>query len=372
MAEALHHGAQLKKARKLNPDTARALITESLQRMFAENGVLPASGIRDFIKRWLVGKKVEISPTSYDRYEGALERFQEWLGDRAERDLATLDAATVQAFRDQTASEVSRASAVLLLKVIRTMLADAHRQGLVTQNAAALVRRLKTPSTSTRREFTLEEIKKILIAAKGSEFEGLVMVALYSGLRLGDCATLQWSNVDLEAREIRRVAGKTGKPLNLPLAKPLATYLLALPSSDDPEAPVFPKAAELGSRKLSAEFHKILVRASLLLPRSHHTVKGVGRDGHREVSPLSFHSLRHSFVTILKSTGASDAVAQELAGHESAAVSKIYTHMGRDVLRDAVGRFPDVTVKDEGRKGKQRKKRRVAKHALPEMAEGTK
>jgi integrase len=53
--------------------------------------------------------------------------------------------------------------------------------------------------------------------------------------------------------------------------------------------------------------------------------------------------LRHSAVTLLKAHGVNDAMAREIVGHESAAVSRQYTHLSTDDLRKAMQRLPDVT-----------------------------
>ena len=58
-----------------------------------------------------------------------------------------------------------------------------------------------------------------------------------------------------------------------------------------------------------------------------------GRSYAREPSELSFHSLRHSAVTMLKAAGVSDFIAREIVGHESAAVSRQYTHLTTDEIR---------------------------------------
>jgi integrase len=63
----------------------------------------------------------------------------------------------------------------------------------------------------------------------------------------------------------------------------------------------------------------------------------------REASEISFHSLRHSAVTMLKAAGVSDFIAREIVGHESAAVSRQYTHLTTDDKRAAMRRLPDVT-----------------------------
>ncbi len=75
-----------------------------------------------------------------------------------------------------------------------------------------------------------------------------------------------------------------------------------------------------------------------------HTSTGKGRTAKREVSELSFHSLRHSAVTFLKASGASDVLAREIVGHDSAAVSRSYTHLATEDLRPAIDNLPDVTT----------------------------
>jgi len=60
--------------------------------------------------------------------------------------------------------------------------------------------------------------------------------------------------------------------------------------------------------------------------------KGAGRD---------FISL--VAVTMLKAARVSDFITREIVGHESAAVSRQYTHLTTDDKRAAMQRLPDVT-----------------------------
>jgi len=46
---------------------------------------------------------------------------------------------------------------------------------------------------------------------------------------------------------------------------------------------------------------------------------------------------------MLKASGLSDVFAREIVGHESAAISRHYTHLSTDDLRNAMQRLPDVT-----------------------------
>ena len=139
------------------------------------------------------------------------------------------------------------------------------------------------------------------------------LVGLYTGQRLGDCARLTWQQVDLVNRTISFVTQKTGKALSIGLADPLVEYLSELPGVDDPRAFVFPRFAELCKNEtapLSRSFaEEVLIPAGLVTARTkHHASTGKGRKAKRHVNEVTFHSLRHSFVTMLKATGASNAL----------------------------------------------------------------
>lgn len=71
----------------------------------------------------------------------------------------------------------------------------------------------------------------------------------------------------------------------------------------------------------------------------------LGNDGephYRQVSAVSFHSLHHTFVSLLKATGSTQAVAKELAGRSSDAMSDHYTKLPADVLSQAVKQLPSI------------------------------
>ena len=92
---------------------------------------------------------------------------------------------------------------------------------------------------------------------------------------------------------------------------------------------------------LSRQFSELLAVAGLRQPRSHNS-RGIGRAGKRQVFELSFHSMRHTAVSLLKDAGIPDAVVMALVGHESATVSQRYTHVGNEALQRAVRSLPEI------------------------------
>jgi integrase len=340
------HKAALKAGRgELSEDAARAIIGQGVSDIFlhATGEALDRVTIRAWCERWLVSKALEASEGTHLRYARVVERFLAFIAKRANRDLSMLSAGDMLGFRDHELKERSRGTANLSVKVLRVCLGEAVRQGLLGRNVAQRVKIVSASSGSKRRDFTLSEIKRILRACGDDlEWRGLVLLGLYTGQRLGDLARLTWRSVNLERCEIAFTTRKTGRRVVLPLVQPLIDYLSSLPANDDPNAYTFPRsAAHKRVARLSNQFRDILVDAGLVEPRSYKTTTK-GRSHKRESSEISFHSLRHSAVTLLKASGLSDVFAREIVGHESAAVSRAYTHLSTDDLRGAMARVPGV------------------------------
>jgi integrase len=349
ICRAWHKAALKARNGLLSVDAAREVIAQGVSDVFTAANIesLPSASMKSWMDTWLQAKSLEVDESSHARYKRVIERFTGFLGEaKSNRDLSTLHASDVARFRDREAKELSRSTANLGVKVLRICLGEAVRQGLLTINPAVRVKLLKSTAESKRRAFTLAEIKRVLKACNDDvEWRGLVLFGLYLGQRLGDLARLTWRAVDLATGEIAFTARKTGRRVVLPLVQPLTDYLASLPASDNPNAPIFPNAAKhKRTASLSNRFREILVEAGLVEPRPRgHKSTGKGRTQAREASDISFHSLRHSAVTMLKASGLSDFFAREIVGHESAAISRQYTHLSTDDLRTAMQRLPDVT-----------------------------
>ena len=349
ICRAWHKAALKARNGKLSVDAAREVIAQGVSDVFTAANIesLPSASIKSWCETWTEAKAIETEESTHARYKRVIERFTGFLGEaKSKRDLSTLQASDVARFRDREAKELSRSTANLGVKVLRICLGEAVRQGLLAVNPAVRVKLLKSTAESKRRAFTLAEIKRILRACgDDTEWRGLVLFGLYLGQRLGDLARLTWRAVDLDSGEIAFTTRKTGRRIVLPLVQPLADYLASLPTSDNPNAYIFPRATSAKrTASLSNQFRDILVAAGLVESRPHgHKSTGKGRNQAREASEISFHSLRHSAVTMLKAAGVSDFIAREIVGHESAAVSRQYTHLTTEDKRTAMQRLPDVT-----------------------------
>jgi integrase len=235
----------------------------------------------------------------------------------------------------------------IVCKIIRVAFQQAWRDGLIEENPAAKVKTLRQPDGQReRRAFTVEELRKLLADAQG-EWRGLILAGLYGGQRLGDVASLQWESVNLKTATLTLTTQKTSRRQILPIPTPLLHWLKEAESKGTAETKyVFPtaKAWLKGGQRvgtLSNQFQKLMADAGLAPKRSHTQTKQ-GRNGTREVSELSFHSLRHTLTSLMKSAGVSPAIVQEFVGHDSKAVSQNYTHIDTETLRRAAETLPNI------------------------------
>jgi integrase len=345
IADRYAEAARLGRMGLLADRQARKVIADIYQ--ISNRAVLRDETIRGYFNGWLERKERETTNATFRRYAGIVSEFLKWLGSRANLGLAHLSSAEVGNFRDTLAKKYSPVSVNVARACIRAALYDAFRNGLVDVNEAARVPKLdeQTKGRQKRRAFTKDELRRILAVAD-NEWRGMVLVGAYGGLRLGDVSLLCWQNVDLANRELRFTSEKTGREMVIPVAGPLYSYLLQITKKDEPGAPLFPGAFELRSRKkfgLSNKFYRLMTRAGVVEPRTNKK-KGAGRNARRQSGGLGFHCLRHYCTTALKASGASDVVAREIIGHESAAVSRTYSHIDAATLRAAIDKLPDLTT----------------------------
>lgn len=327
----------------LTPEKARDVIARGVAEVFAatHQESLPESKLGAWLDRWLETKRVEASEATVKRYTDIIESFRAFATKQLDRDIASLSATHIAAWRDAEARRLSRSSVNLALKTVRSSFSDAMKKGLITVNPASQVPILRNTGGSKRREFTIAEIKR-LYAKADNEWKGMILFGLYTGQRLGDLACLTWRNIDIERNEVALSTQKTGRRIVLPIVKPLQNYITTLESSDDPDAFLFPTNARFyKAGGLSGQFHNLLVEAGMAKARTHIKAKK-GRDTKREKSEISFHSLRHSAVTFLKAAGVSDGLAREIIGHESAAVSRAYTHLNSSDVAKALNKLPNI------------------------------
>jgi integrase len=203
---------------------------------------LPTITMSDFVRDWLTQKKPETKHSTFTFYTNATSKFLKFLGPDAYREIGEITREHIRRFRNAEAETLAPRTVNHDLKCLKMLFRAARREGLLSDDPTEFVDTIRqTKSQLNRRPFTVPELKAVLSVAD-EEWRSMILFGFYLGLRLGDIARLTWENIDLQRNEIRLIAGKTEKTIILPIAEPLRKHIEALPSSDDPEGPMHPRA----------------------------------------------------------------------------------------------------------------------------------
>lgn len=218
--------------------------------------------------------------------------------------------------------------------------------------------KLRPEDSHSRRELTRDELRRLLDAAKksGEEWHKLILVGIYTGLRLGDCCRLDWLQINIAEGVIQLMPQKTKRHhqriVTIPVHQALGAALLDVPgalcpvpcASGDAQStmliaqsttftgPVLPMIAEMYGRarwQVSHELSRIFKAANITT-----SVRIEGRC--RKTPEATFHSLRHTFVSFAANAGVPLHIVQSIVGHESTAMTRHYYHENLAALKSAV------------------------------------
>jgi len=253
--------------------------------------------------------------------------------------------------------------------------------------------RLRPDDSHSRRELTMDELRRLLAAAQrmggrvvvdscsrraedddcaslsadqhkkerdhhsttttpnynsSNELHTLFLIGIYTGLRLGDCCRLDWSDINIAAGIIQLVPRKTrrhahGKPVTIPIHPALGRALLeSLKQSNNSNnqtilaGPVLPTLCAMyqcSRWQVSHELAKVFKAANITM--------SVRLEGRRHRTPeATFHSLRHTFVSFAANAGVPLHIVQSIVGHESTAMTRHYYHENLVALKQAVNAIP--------------------------------
>lgn len=148
-----------------------------------------------------------------------------------------------------------------------------------------------------------------------------MLIARYTGLRLGDVVDLKWPMFDLVEGVVSVRTAKTGKEVRIPLASPVIEILTPLKKVRKPENDFV-----FDHKPSRSSLHVRIQRAFK------EAVTAIGRP------EIRFHDLRHSFCSSLAKAGVQPFLIAELAGHASIATKKRYTHFADDTRREAIAK----------------------------------
>jgi integrase len=336
MARAWEKASSEARGLRLTEARAREVISELMQSVGGES--LTVFTVEQWLEHFVKQKKKSRADATGKRHEQMMREFLTFLGHRAKLNIATITSKDVAEFRERRiALGLAPATVNVDVAILSSAFNGALRQGHIAVNPCLAIERLKN-KPQRKGVFSPEQVTALLKAAKG-DWRGLILLAFYSGQRLLDCANLRWRDVDLisDIKTIRFQVRKTGAEIVTVVHPALEDFLLSLPAAKSDSAFIFPTVAECKANLLSKQFGQLIVLANI----DPGVIRERNKSG-RSVRALTFHSLRHSFSSILANAGVSEERRMALTGHSTRDMHQKYTHHQLEQLRDAISVLPSL------------------------------
>lgn len=289
-----------------------------VQYSFTHNNLsLYKGSVEDWLNHWLnILMKKRIKQSTYISYRLRIDKYIiPALGNRA---LTQLKSREIEEFVNYLIQlELSSSTIHSIVTVLKSALGRAYIENCILVNPC---KNLSLSSTSTNEISALsladqEKIEAIAFTEKGCS---AVILALYTGLRIGEISGLKWDDIDFEKniihirRTLYRIPSVTNKKKTevilaepktksskrlIPLADNLKSYLLNKKKERNSEYVISCKDSYAEPRVISYRFRK--------------TVEEAG------IKPIHFHVLRHTFATRCVERGIDIATLSKLLGHAS-------------------------------------------------------
>jgi integrase len=298
----------------------------------------PAQSVGTYLAYWLEAVTPSLAARTAQRYEGIVRRH---LAPLDKVPLARLGPDRIQAMY---ASMRSPATVRYTHAVLHAALAQAVRWQLIPANPASAVR---VPRVARKPIVALnpEQARAFLEAVDGDPLEPLYVLALTTGMRLGELLGLTWDRIGADALTIDRTLVR------------LKGWTLAEPKTSGSRRQV--ALPPLAVRALHRQ--RVIQAQQRLLAGQGWTDHGfVFTDpwgepltGHRiterhlrpllaraDLPPIHFHALRHTFATLQLALGTPAKVVSEALGHSTVQMTlDTYAHVLPTMQAEAAERL---------------------------------
>ncbi len=309
--------------------------------------------LSELARRWLEAAEHRVSHKTHTGYSWHVRHYiSPALGSmraeslrpaHIEAALATWAAGTR---KDKEQGAISQRTVAHIFNTLRTLLRWSVKMGALVRNPADAVE----PPRYIRKEMRALDavgVTELLGAARNTELQAIIAVAIGTGLRRGELLGLRWSDIDLDARRLtvrRSVETIKGITTTKPPKTARSARTIALP----------PFVADVLRAERAAQARLLLL---LGVGRSEDGWVFLRGDGMQwepgafslafarfvkrsKLQHVRFHDLRHSFGTLALTSGVDLQTVSRALGHESVAItSRIYVHAIETLQDEAAARI---------------------------------
>ena len=184
---------------------------------------------------------------------------------------------------------------------------------------------------------TVSEAEQLLnaLAKKSKQTHDICLLALFCGLRFSEIAKLTWACVDFDNMRLWIKDPKNKHSRWAYLTNRVKKMLKERYQGQAPTELIFVDRKGNPLKRISKVFDRTVAELGL----------NDGIEDRRQ--KIVFHSLRHTFASLLVEKGTNLYVVKELLGHEDISMTQRYSHLGDNALRQAANELEKVFNKSK-------------------------
>ena len=245
---------------------------------------------------------------------------------------------------DLKGKELSNRTINTFLQILGECIQSAKQRGYISDNPCKQVKRLKSDNKEIKALSTMEQLVLEELAQK-EQYGIIILLPLFTGMRIGGISALEWEDIDFENKLIRvnktlqRISKETGKKAKteITIGTTKSNKVRYIPISDR----LF-KILKKYKGKDCSEKYVVTCRNSYVEPRliTYHFKRILKK---AEMNTVTYHALRHTFATRCIEKGVDVATLCHLLGHESAKTTlDIYTDSMLEQRRVAISKLDSL------------------------------
>ncbi len=239
--------------------------------------------------------------------------------------LTEIDLRKIDHFITSTFARTKR-GAHLYYRTLKAAFSKSVAWGYIKENH---FKKIKFPRVPKKHPvfINVEELKVIVSLTQEQVLKDLFTTAFYTGMRQGELVNMQWNWIDFNNEVIQTKCTddfqtKSKKERIIPMNNNLKPVLLSIKHRTK---------HNLSTNYVFTNSKGIKLTQDYVTKKFKKAVRTAGLN-----EEIHFHTLRHSFASLLAQKGVSLYIIKELLGHEDLATTQIYSHLEQKNLKEAI------------------------------------
>lgn len=308
--------------------------------------------VSQLMKIWLfdfLHNSVSIKPSTFQRYEGIYRNYVK-SSTIAGTKITKLNSVQIQNYYNDLSKDKSYSQISTLNKVLKVFFNWCYKDGYIIKNPCSnlTLKGNKTDIINNKikevKILSIKEINTIKNYIKGTDFELLFLLDLGTGLRLGELLALDWEHINLKEKELK--VDKSAKEVYIydNFDKKHIETIIQTPKTRHSirTVPIPSSLIDTLNKKENKEGYLFLDKQGNLLKGKNVSSEWTKILKKCNIPHKKFHSIRHTFGSILLQKGVDIETVAELMGHTAISITQMYMHSEAKIKSNSVNKLNSI------------------------------